>query len=422
MASYSPTRTAAGSTTAIMLNGDTLNPGKIFNSYCDGGGYPLWQGCLFLPGSGSSHLYYLFHLRKDNQLNNPMDLLYSVVDADGDNGDGQVISKNQPVLSDSIWLGNYISATRHANGRDWWVVVPRRIKNDYHVCLFTPEGAEYKGMQTIGDTSYQFCCGQTAFSPDGSKFFRHWPEGLPILDFDRCSGTFSNPLHIDYSDFPAAGGVAGSRGGRFLYITKSTKIYQYDLWAPDIVASRITVAEYDGYVSPFPTYFFQALLAPDGKIYIVSSNTNNVLHVIHNPDSLGVTCNVEQHGVQLPALTGYTFPNFANYRLYDLSGSPCDTLGIDAPVAVTEASALLPAAIFVYPNPAHTSVTLEKQGVWGNASVRFYSATGVEVAAYFFPANESRLSLSLPACPPGFYFWEVIGENGQRASGVLREE
>ena len=225
----------------LMLNGDTLNPGKVFNSFCDGGGYPLWQGCLFLPKPGSSNLYYLFHLRDDDQLWNPMDLLYSVVDAEGDNGDGQVIFKNQPVLSDSIWLGNYVSATRHANGRDWWVVVPRRVKNDFHVCLLTPEGVEYKGMQTIGDTSYQFCCGQTTFSPDGGKFFRHWPEGLQILDFDRCSGTFSNPLHIDYSDFAAAGGVAVSPGGRFLYITKSTKIYQYDLWAPDIVASRITV-------------------------------------------------------------------------------------------------------------------------------------------------------------------------------------
>lgn len=407
---------------ALMPNGDTLSPGKVFNSFCDEGGYPLWQGCLFLPKPGSSNLYYLFHLRADNQLSNPIDLLYSVVDSEGDNGNGQVVSKNQPVLSDSIWLGNYISATRHANGRDWWVVVPRRVKNGYHVCLFTPEGVEYKGLQTIGDTSYQFCCGQTAFSPDGSKFFRHWPEGLQILDFHRCTGVFSNPLHIDYSDFAAAGGVAVSPGGRFLYITKSTKIYQYDLWAPDLVASRITVAEYDDFVSPFPTYFFQALLAPDGKIYIVSSNTNNILHVIHNPDSLGLACNVEQHGVQLPALTGYILPNFANYRLYDLPGSPCDTLGIDAPVATSEAPAGAPATVLVYPNPAHNSVTLEKQGTWGNARVRLYSATGAIVAENLFPSGESRLTVPLPAQPPGFYFWEVIGENGQNASGVLQKE
>lgn len=406
----------------LMLNGDTLNPGKVFNSFCDGGGYPLWQGCLFLPKPGSSNLYYLFHLRDDDQLWNPMDLLYSVVDAEGDNGDGQVIFKNQPVLSDSIWLGNYVSATRHANGRDWWVVVPRRVKNDFHVCLLTPEGVEYKGMQTIGDTSYQFCCGQTTFSPDGGKFFRHWPEGLQILDFDRCSGTFSNPLHIDYSDFAAAGGVAVSPGGRFLYITKSTKIYQYDLWAPDIVASRITVAEYDGYVSPFPTYFFQALLAPDGKIYIVSSNTNNILHVIHNPDSLGLACNVEQHGLQLPALTGYTFPNFANYRLYDLSGSPCDTLGINTPVATSEAPAGWLATVILYPNPSHDAVTLEKQGTWGNARVRLYSATGAVVVEKFFPVRENRLTVAISAQPPGFYFWEVIAENGQKASGVLQKE
>ena len=336
----------------LMLNGDTLNPGKVFTEFCEQGGYPLWQGFLFLPDPAKDSSYYLFHLRDDDWLWNPMNLLYSVIDAKGDNGNGRVLSKNQAVLSDSIWLGNYISATRHGNGRDWWIVVPRRVKNDYHVCLLTPEGVEYRGLQTIGDTSYNYCCGQTDFSPDGSKFFRHWPEGLQILDFDRCTGIFSNPLYIDYSDFAAAGGVAVAPGGRFLYVSKGTKIYQYDLKAPDLAASRLTVAEYDGYTSPNPTYFFQARLAPDGKIYLVSTNTNNILHVIHNPDSLGLACNVEQHGVTLPALTSYIMPNFANYRLYDLPGSPCDTLGIDAPVAVAAPPGARPKKRPRAPSPA----------------------------------------------------------------------
>src|SRR5690606_17747090 len=113
--------------------------------------------------------------------------------------------------------------------------------------------------------------------------------------------------------------------------------------------------------SPFPTYFFQARLAPDGKIYIVSTNTNNILHVIHDPDSLGLACNVEQHGVTLPALTGYILPNFANYRLYDLSGSPCDTLGIDTPVATKEPKTS-EIVIKITPNPTSglTEVSLPK--------------------------------------------------------------
>ncbi|MBP6825697.1 MAG: T9SS type A sorting domain-containing protein [Saprospiraceae bacterium] len=345
-----------------------------------------------------------------------MDLLYSVVDAEGDNGNGQVISKNQPVLSDSIWLGNYISATRHANGRDWWVVVPRRVKNGYHVCLFTPEGVEYKGMQTIGDTSYQFCCGQTAFSPDGSKYFKNWPDGLQILNFDRCSGAFSNPVYLDYDTGPnGAGGVAVSPSNQYLYLTAGDTVFQYDLWASDLAASRQVVAEYDGYVSPFPTGFFQAMLAPNGKIYFTAGSSNNVLHVIHNPDLPGLACNVEQHGVQLPALTDYLIPNFANYRLYDLPGSPCDTLGIDAPVTAVEAPAGAPAAVLVYPNPtsglAEVTVPKDFAGI-----LTVVDASGRKVHSTSIEQGKDTLILDLSRQHPGLYWISLSDENGRIAT------
>lgn len=343
----------------IMLNGDSLNPGKVFDEFCSSfPSYPLYQGCLFLPKPGGSDTFYLLHLRDDDWLWNPMDLMYSIIDAKGDTGKGEVITKNQVVFSDSIWLGNYISATRHANGQDWWVVVPQRVRPGFHVSLLTSQGMEYKGLQIFGDSTYQVFGGQTAFSPDGSKYFRHWPEGLLVLGFDRCTGIFSNLLYIDYSDFPAGGGVAVSRSGRFLYVSKGYRVYQYDLSAADIVASKITVAEYDGFVSPFPTYFSQAMLAPNGKIYVTAGTSNNVLHVIHNPDSLGLACNVEQHGVQLPAITDFLIPNYANYRLYDLPGSPCDTLGINTPVAAKEPGLGAIKMMSITPNPASDLLTL----------------------------------------------------------------
>ena len=397
----------------LMLNGDTLNPGKVFKSFCALGGYPVWQACLFLPDPGNSDHYYLLHLRKDDWLWNPMDFMYSIVDAKGDNGLGEAITKNNIVFSDSIWLGNYISATRHANGRDWWLLAPRRVKNDYHLCLLTPGGIEYQGMQTIGDTSYNYCCGQTDFSPDGSKFFRHWPEGLQILDFDRCSGVLSNPLYIDYSDYPAAGGVAVSPNGRFLYAPKGAFVHQYDLWADDIAASRITVAEYDGFVSPFETYFFQARLAPDGKIYIVSTNTNNILHVIHNPDSLGLACNVEQHGVILPALTSYLMPNFANYRLYDLPGSPCDTLGIDTPASVAaQEPKTTDAALEIAPNPADGRLVLQ----WKTREKGWIAVSDLRGKVWLTAlvhADQGSLAFNTQNLYPGIYFVSFRSESGQ---------
>ncbi|HRF38555.1 MAG TPA: hypothetical protein PK198_07190, partial [Saprospiraceae bacterium] len=71
--------------------------------------------------------------------------------------------------------------------------------------------------------------------------------------------------------------------------------------------------------------FYLAQLAPDGKIYINSNNGVRYLHVINQPDSLGLACDVCQHCVELPSINALSLPNFPNYRLHHLEGSPCDT-------------------------------------------------------------------------------------------------
>lgn len=404
---------------AIMLNGDSLNPGKVYEEFCSSyPDYPLWQGFLFLPKPGSSDTFYLLHLRDDDWLWNPMDLMYSIVDAKGDNDKGKVIAKNHVVFSDSIWLGNYISATRHGNGRDWWIVVPQRVRPGFHVSLLTSQGVEYKGLQIFGDSTYQFYGGQTAFSPDGSKYFRNWPEGLLMLDFDRCTGLFSNPVYLDYTVVPnGSGGVAVSSSGQFLYLTAGDTVHQYDLWAANLVASRQTVAKYDGYVSPFPTYFFQAMLAPNGKIYFTAGSSNNVLHVIHNPDSSGLACNVEQHGVQLPALTDFLIPNFANCRLYDLPGSPCDTLGINTPVATKELK-IGEAILKIMPNPADNLLKVQLETT-ENGVVTVTDLTGKTLLTMRKRAEQEIVEINTKALLSGLYFVCFQSESGRFAMRKL---
>jgi len=402
----------------IMLGGDSLNPGDVFREFCTIRlSYAVWQGNLFLPSPAHSDQYYLFHLRKDDYLWNAMDILYSVVDATGDNGKGEVIDKNKAALSDSIWLGSYITATRHANGRDWWIVAPQRFKNGYHVCLLSPEGVQYKGLQNIGDTSIEVYGGQIAFSPDGSKFFKHWPEGVQILDFDRCTGQFSKPYYL-YLPVVDYGGVAVSPSGQYLYLSTQIYVYQYDLWASDLSGSRQTVATYDGFRSPFDATFFQMQLAPNGKIYMSSNSSNNLLHVINQPDLPGLACDMVQHGIILPALTNYVFINVPHYRLGALAGSPCDST-----TSAVHHPTLAPDGIDFYPNPASDEVVFEKltEQTASAARVRLFSLTGAFLCEQDFPAGAMTTRLRVRHLPAGTYFWEIRWEDGRRTAGRLQK-
>ena len=99
--------------------------------------------------------------------------------------------------------------------------------------------------------------------------------------------------------------------------------------ADDIQATKDTVAIYDGFTSPQPpfgTTFFLAQLAPNGKIYLNANNGGLHMHVINKPDQPGELCDFQQHGIELPTWNSFSMPNFPNYRLGPLFGSPCDTI------------------------------------------------------------------------------------------------
>jgi hypothetical protein len=198
--------------------------------------------------------------------------------------------------------------------------------------------------------------GQMCFSPDGSKFAYYWGvEDLDIFSFDRCSGLFYDPVHVEIDDGNATGGVAFSPSSGLLYVSSYLDVYQFDVTAADIPSSMVHIAEWDTFYSPAPplaTIFDIAQLAPDGKIYIGTGNATLHLHVIHDPDVTGLGCNIEQHGIELPAYYQSTLPNHPNYHLGPLAGSPCDTLGLSvAEIALTR-------ELVVFPNPAGTQATL----------------------------------------------------------------
>lgn len=324
-----------------MENGDEINSEVGTLSWPSG--LPVPQGQVILPFLEAENKYILIHgAYKAIPIAGPVysNLNYSIIDMGLDNGLGAVVEKNVEIVQDTFLQGK-ITATRHGNGRDWWVIAPEFNTNRYYTMLVTPDGLQDLGYQEVG-LPVKGGLGQSVFSTDGSKYLRYdvfsIDQGsyLNFYDFDRCSGLLSNQLELHLTDSAGAGGVAVSQSSRFAYVSSHRFVYQFDLWATDIVSSQDTVAVADGFASPWPhsSRFFLCQLAPNGKIYINTPSGSNVLHVIHDPDKKGDACNVENHGIHLPSRNAFTMPNFPYFRLGPLGGSPCDTLGIDnVPIA-----------------------------------------------------------------------------------------
>lgn len=393
-----------------MQNGGGMNPSYFTNQHIHYG-LTLPQGNLVIPSLSDSNQFVLFHNTIDDYFNTgaSTQLYYSIIDMSLNNGLGGVISKNLILLTDSMVPGR-ITACRHANGRDWWIIVHKLHSTDLFEFLYTPDGITGPFVQSLA-TWRDFYLGQSSFSLQGDKFaYYEASYDLDIADFDRCSGDFTNQIHIDINDsFPAAGGVAFSPSGRYLYASSISYLYQYDLWSTNIDSSRIVVGVYDGFYDSNGngTYFYLQALAPDGKIYMSCANSSPYLHVINYPDSAGLSCGFCQHCISLPVLNAFTIPNFPNYYLGAEIGSGCDSLlNYQSELAVTE-------GLVVSPNPIHdnhlkiTYPTLREPGVF-----EILNSQSVAIGKIYLPVWSSVQNIELPSeCGPGIYFGRLRSGN-----------
>jgi hypothetical protein len=339
-----------------MLNGEDLNPSTYTSQYQEDGLY-IAQADFVIPVPGDSNKYYLFHSTIDDGCVSCITyyLYYSIIDMSLDNGNGAVVSKNNILLSNSLVPG-MITGCKHANGRDWWIICHQYNSNQFYKFLISPYGISAPFIQSIGST--RIANGQTVFSPNGKSLaYYDFNDDLDIMDFDRCTGDFSNLNHIPINDGAFATGVAYSENSEVLYASSMNYVYQFDLTALNIPASQLTVAVWDSFYSPDPPFastFYLSQIAPDGKIYIICSNSTVDIHVINNPDTLGMACDVCQHCIHLPTYNAFTIPNYPNYFLgIDSTSAICDSLN--------SSGSILPCQNFgisIFPNPARDKLYL----------------------------------------------------------------
>ncbi len=406
----------------MIINGQGLNLG-INNNSIEHGNW-IHKGDLILPIPDQVDKYILLHSAVLQPFQ-PVAIYQNLIDMSVNNGQGELIVANQEIVNGGYLYGG-LTACRHANGRDWWILIHKYNSDCFVRLLLTPDGISIRGEQCIGLWETTEGIWDAVYSPDGSKYiyYSDTDEKICIFDFDRCNGELSNPVIFQvippiYSTY----GIAVSPNSRFLYHSLGTELYQYDLEAADIEQSGYLVGEYDGYMSPFQqpnidrTYFNYPQLAPNGKIYINTGNTTDVLHVIHSPNLKGDSCNFKQHDLQI-ALNTSAIPNFPNFRLSALSGSGCDTLtSVGEPIKDMGYAS-------IYPNPARSDAAISwrlPSGV-SAATLQITGSLGQMVCTEILPAPEGKISLPLAHLPKGMFFYRIFHSEGQLYSGKLWKE
>lgn len=318
--------------------------------------------------------------------------------------------------------------TRHANGRDWWLIIPHHVKNVYHTYLIDKNGFTQYPDQILG-ISYPYDWGSSKeayFSEDGSKLVVTSPQRYIFMDFDRCTGILSNYIEISgmctwYSwqqTIPAGHlwfPTALSSNNRFLYVVNvygidlnsltgdesltNNKLYQYDLQASDIPNSRQEVMGYGvntGFIgSPH--------LSSNGLLLLDYGNLGfgtTTLNLLKKPNLLGISSEPTQ--IPYDKYGGYWYPHLPNYRLSYLPGSSCDTLQHVGIAATTEEAA----KIKIQPNPTADKVQISASAIMQELSL--YNAMGQLV--YTAASKGKETELSLAAYPQGVYFLVIKTE------------
>lgn len=375
-------------------------------------------GPLFLNDPGNPNRAYLFYGQFKASNFGPeilkADVVFTYAYLDVPNR--ALINQNNIVMNDTSASGD-MQACRHANGRDWWLIKPGIYEDEYYLGLLSPTGISEMQKITIPGIIHR---GQfetySYFSFDGLKFLHFTGKRYKYLheyDFDRCSGTLSNPVVHDLTDSIPWGDhnpcTISPDGTKFYFIRSNRPdlglvggTYQYDL-----LTNIVTLIYYGGGTSP--------QLTPNGKEILMSSrivntdSTYRTLDRIKNPNLAGVACNLVLFTDTIQSVPTFISPsNFANFRLGPVDGSVCDTLGINS----TEQIEKQAADISVYPNPTNGILNIRLLNTsLQNPQVFIFNSQGAKVYEAQYSSVLHTLNLNSLGFSSGLFWVRVSNGN-----------
>ncbi len=249
------------------------------------------------------------------------ELLFTLIKINQD-GLLEVVENKKEVPIKKGFFRAEISACKHANGEDWWILLFDRISDSMYSILFSNDttikidSSSYPGQ----NATFSAGGGNAVFSPDGSKYAKlHYrmaldenyqdvmPALIEVMKFNRCTGNLEAPyvsLNLDKGEIIGSAfcQIAFSKSGRFLYFANTEYLLQFDLYE-DTLNSPDTIAYWDNlYYRDSPghpgVYTFMWRI-PNNAIVLPWILTSN-FHIIHDPDKKGRSSNFTMNHIEGP--------------------------------------------------------------------------------------------------------------------------
>lgn len=274
---------------------------EIINSDGLSGHYSASQNSIIIPQPATNNLYYIFTVGIPLPPPYGKGLNYSIVDV---TNPGTVVSKNNMLLSS---VSEKITAIKHENNRDVWIIAHEWNSNRFFSYLLTPDGLEQPiisitGTEHTKDNFNNNAIGCLKASPNGCKLaLAIYGKGIiELFDFDKSTGDIYNVISSS-PEYIGAYGIEFSSNSKMLYLSTNdycfnshfnSLLYQFNLNnGSEIFENPILIAA-DSIID-----FLSLQLANDGKIYVALSIRERLptdgyeyIGVVNNP-TRQVLCN-----------------------------------------------------------------------------------------------------------------------------------
>lgn len=307
---------------SIFNKNNTVMPNGFINANSNAT-HPIFA----IPKPGAPDSYFFISNSNSNFGLNA--LLWSEIDMSLENGNGDiVVGVGNTLLQNPT---GKITAAKHSNQQDIWVIGHESGTNVYRAWLATSNGISSTSVDSpvgslISNNINEAGNGQIKTSPDGRKIAvaNKGLNNVEVFDFDPSTGMLSNPISLS-NIFIRPNGIEFSPSGRFLYVTHDSpnfipELLQIDLWAGDanaIINSTNFIGSSNGFEGSGGLQ-----LGPDEKIYMANP-FDFTLGVINDPELQGTNCAFSPFQIFLQSDILFGLPSFyhnyfqATYFSYD---------------------------------------------------------------------------------------------------------